>query len=246
MPSGQEVKQMKQTMKTSIKERMRNPLTTALCLVRTAAGVGAVMMLATMNALAGVPTSQDLIDPAVFPDAQFGVQVSASSNGWGLAISNAGLDASTAMTVTPRPTHEVLLNPGKGWVLYGMPEWQVPTAMVMGNIGYERFQWSDLEPVEGQFNWKKLEDALAGWDKAGKQFAFGVMCASSHSKSPYVTPKWVFDAGAKHRLIDLNTLANPYAGVPGQKAVPEFYDPVFLLKLKNFLNAMGIFLLLRS
>ncbi|MEI7903239.1 MAG: DUF4832 domain-containing protein [bacterium] len=157
----------------------------------------------------------------------------------GLALSAFGLDASTATTVTPRPTHEVLLNPGKGWVLYGMPEWQVPAAMVMGNIGYERFQWADLEPVEGEFNWKQLEDALAGWDKAGKQFAFGVMCASSHSKSPYVTPKWVFDAGAKHRLIDLNTLANPYAGVPGQKAVPEFYDPVFLAKLKNFLNAMG-------
>jgi hypothetical protein len=52
-----------------------------------------------------------------------------------LALSALGLEASVTTTVTPRPTHEVLLNPGKGWVLYGVPEWQVPTAMVMGNIG---------------------------------------------------------------------------------------------------------------
>jgi hypothetical protein len=157
----------------------------------------------------------------------------------GLTLGAFGLDAPATTTVTPKPSNEVLLNPGKGWVLYGMAEWQDPKAMAIGNIAYHRYGWSDLEPAEGQFNWKKVEDALAGWDKAGKQFAFGVMCANSHSKDPYVTPKWVFDAGAKHRLIDMKTLANPYAGTPGQKAVPEFYDPIFLEKLKNFLNAMG-------
>lgn len=157
----------------------------------------------------------------------------------GLMFSAFGLDAPATTTVAPKPINDVLLNPGKGWVLYGMAEWQEPKAMALGNIGYARFAWSDFEPAEGQFNWKKLEDALAGWDKVGRPFAFGVMCANSHSKDPYVTPKWVFDAGAKHRLIDMKTLANPYAGVPGQKAVPEFFDPVFLAKLKNFLNAMG-------
>jgi hypothetical protein len=142
-------------------------------------------------------------------------------------------------TVTPKPCDTPLINPGKGWVLYGMAEWQDPAAMAIGSIGYRRFAWSDLEPSEGQFNWKPLDDALAGWDKAGKQFAFGVMCANSHSKTPYVTPKWVFDAGAKHRLLNMKDLPNPYAGRPGQKAVPEFYDPIFLKKLRHFLNAMG-------
>jgi hypothetical protein len=143
------------------------------------------------------------------------------------------------VTVTPKPSTEVLLNPGKGWILYGRAEWQDAKAFAVGNSGYQRFEWAELEPNEGQFNWKPLDDALAGWAKRGGQFAFGVMCASSHSKGPYVTPKWVFDAGAKHRLIDMKDLANPYAGTPGQKAVPEFFDPVFLAKLKNFLNAMG-------
>lgn len=143
------------------------------------------------------------------------------------------------VTVTPKLSTEVLLNPGKGWILYGRAEWQDPKAFTVGNSGYQRFAWSALEPAEGQFNWKPIDEALAGWSARGGQFSFGVMCASSHSKDPYVTPKWVFDAGAKYRLLDMKNLSNPNAGTPGQKAVPEFFDPVFLVKLKNFLKAMG-------
>ncbi|HEY3320157.1 MAG TPA: DUF4832 domain-containing protein [Planctomycetota bacterium] len=141
--------------------------------------------------------------------------------------------------VSPKPSNEVLLNPGKGWVLYGKAEWQDPKVMAVGNCAYHRFAWSELQPGENQFNWKPLDEMLMGWEKAGKPFAFGVMNANSHSKDPYVTPKWVFDAGAKHRLVDMKNLPNPYAGVPGQKAVPEFQDPVFLAKLKAFLTALA-------
>ena len=169
----------------------------------------------------------------LYPDDVYDVIVAES----GKATSRPG--ASPATSVRPARSSEVLLNPGKGWVLYGMAEWQTPEALAIGAIGYHRFTWSDLEPSEGQFNWKPLEDALAGWDKAGKQFAFGVMCANSHSHTPYVTPKWVFEAGAKCRLIDMKDLPNPYAGIPGLKAVPDFRDPIFLAKLRAFLNAMA-------
>lgn len=159
---------------------------------------------------------------------------------WGMIVANAfTADANATTTITPKPSSEVLLNSGKGWILYGRAEWQEPQALAVGNSGYQRFAWSELEPSEGQFNWKPVDDALCGWAKLGRQFAFGVMCANSHSKTPYVTPKWVFDAGAKHRLLDMKDLPNPYAGTPGQKAVPEFFDPVFLAKLKNFLTALG-------
>ena len=150
-----------------------------------------------------------------------------------------GVEAPGTKTIVPKPCGDILLNPGKGWVLYGLADWQDPAAMAIGTIGYKRFAWSEIEPVEGQYDWKKIDDAMAGWAKAGKQFSFGVMCANSHSKDPYVTPKWVFDAGAKCRMIDMKDVSNPYAGVPGQKAVPDFYDPVFLEKLRNFLSAMG-------
>ena len=157
----------------------------------------------------------------------------------GLSCGAFGAAESATTTVTPKPSSELLLNPGKGWLLYGMAEWQDPKAMAVAGAAYHRFTWAELEPVEGQFNWSKVDKALEGWAKAGKQFSTGVMCANSHSKDPYVTPKWVFDAGAKYRLLDMKNLPHAYAGTPGQKAVPDFYDPVFLEKLKNFLNAMG-------
>lgn len=144
-----------------------------------------------------------------------------------------------SITVEPAGTEEVLINPGKGWVLYGLAEWQDPRALAVGALGYHRFTWSDLEPTEGTYRWDLVENALAGWHRLGKSFAFGVMCANSHARTPYVTPKWVFDAGAAVRLIDLKDLANPYAGTPGLKAVPYFDDPIFLAKLTNFLTALG-------
>jgi len=66
-------------------------------------------------------------------------------------------DAATTTTVTPKASDEVLLNPGKGWILYGRAEWQDPKALAVGNSGYQRFEWAELEPSEGQFNWKPLD-----------------------------------------------------------------------------------------
>jgi hypothetical protein len=156
----------------------------------------------------------------------------------GLAV-DPTTDPATHITITPTAIPDVLVNPGKGWVLYGSVADQTPASLALGSIGYHRFAWADFEPREGEFDWSKLDAQLAAWGALGKQFAFGVMGASSHSKTPYVTPKWVFDAGAKVRLIDMQTLANPYAGVPGVKAVPEFNDPIYLAKLEAFLTALA-------
>lgn len=71
-----------------------------------------MVMLAAMNALAGVPTFQDLMDPAVFPDAQFGMQVdSASANADSAKIVTTGaiieLDAARGViTFQQRIGHE--------------------------------------------------------------------------------------------------------------------------------------------
>ena len=89
-----------------------------------------------------------------------------------------------------------VVNPGKGWVIYGVsPKGHTQEALALCSSAYTRFHWSELEPEEGKFNWTPVDNAIAAWTKAGKQFGFGVMCESFHSDTKYNTPKWVYDAG---------------------------------------------------
>jgi hypothetical protein len=144
---------------------------------------------------------------------------------------------SATQTVVPAVAHGVLLNPGKGWVLYGRCSDHTADTLALGTVGYLRLSWESLEPQEGGFRWELLDKLISEWAGAGKQFAFGVMCANSHGPL-HTTPKWVFDAGAKFRRVTL-TPRDPSHGAPGDKIVPEFDDPIFLEKLKSFVSALG-------
>lgn len=144
------------------------------------------------------------------------------------------------ITVAPPPSQEVILNPGKGWVLYGIPANHTPQTLALGTVGYMRFNWADIESAEGRYNWPLIDEPLTAWAKSGKQFAFGVMCANSHAQQECATPKWVFDAGAKAGpSVDMAKLSDPNDGLPGVKYAPIFDGPVFLKKLAGFVTALG-------
>ena len=99
-----------------------------------------------------------------------------------------------AETVTIRPVRDdtMLVNPGKGWVQYYGTDKYTKDYI---SVGYTRWAWSALEPKEGQFNWKEIDDFIDQFKRYGKKTAFGVMNVST-GLGQYVTPKWVFDAGA--------------------------------------------------
>jgi len=134
------------------------------------------------------------------------------------------------IVVHPKRDETMLLNPGKGWVqYYGSDKY---TKDYIG-IGYTRWAWSVLEPKEGQYNWKEIDGFINQFKRYGKKTAFGVMSVST-GLGNYVTPKWVFDAGAV-------SLAVPDSSSPtGQQIIPKTWeDPVFLQKLKAFVRALG-------
>ena len=136
----------------------------------------------------------------------------------------------SSVTFKPVRDDALLLNPGKGWVqYYGSDKY---TQDYIG-IGYTRWAWSVLEPKEGQYNWKEIDGFLNQFKRHGKKTAFGVMSVST-GLGQYVTPKWVFDAGAV-------PLAVPDDSSPtGQQIIPKTWDdPVFLQKLKAFVQALG-------
>jgi hypothetical protein len=149
--------------------------------------------------------------------------------------------SSRGKTVVVRPviSEMAIVNPGKGWVAYGKAENQPKEVLEMVSLGYSRFQWGDIEPEEGVYHWEIIDNAIKSWSDAGKQFAFGVMCASSHSRNFWVTPKWVFDAGARYDTFELKSTKLSTEGIPGPKLVPVFDDPVFLKKLEIFIKALA-------
>lgn len=139
--------------------------------------------------------------------------------------------------IKPKISGDVILNPGKGWVLYGLPSDHSANVMAYASVGYMRYDWSAIEPVEGQYNWSDIDNAINAWNAQGKQFAFGVMNANSSDWNiQYVTPQWVFADGAQY--IKSQTFDN-ISGKTGTQYEPVWNDPVFLQKVKDFLTALA-------
>ena len=108
------------------------------------------------------------------------------------------------VVVEPKPSAGPLLNPGKGWSVHGSPKWQPKEVLALASMGVVRFDWADLEPREGEYDWQRLDTALDEWAEIGRVCNLGVMCANTHSRNPdgSATPKWVFDAGSrKHEMM---------------------------------------------
>ena len=135
-----------------------------------------------------------------------------------------------AVTVSPARDDSMLLNPGKGWVQYYGTDKYTKDYI---SVGYTRWAWSVLEPKEGQYNWKEIDGFIKQFKRYDKKTAFGVMSVST-GLGRYVTPQWVFDAGAVP--LEVPDDASP----TGRQVIPKTWDdPVFLAKLKAFILALG-------
>lgn len=125
---------------------------------------------------------------------------------------------------------EVLINPGKGWILYNNKETDKYNDVI--SVGYTRVDWSDIEEEEGIYNWSIIDSRIENYARKGKKYSFGVLCASSSSDKEYVTPKWVFDAGAEYY-----TYNNQEKGII--QKIPVWTDKIFLEKQNNFIKALS-------
>jgi hypothetical protein len=149
------------------------------------------------------------------------------------------------VTVHPTDDGRPLVNPGMGWMVYFYSDYTsnygsklAPSDTMEDFPGvstvYMRVPWSMLEPEEGKFNWALLDTPAQRWIAKGKKIAIRVTCSESMIR--YATPEWVEKAGAKGYSY--------FIGGPGRKTNgdlwdPDFGDPVFLLKLGNFLKALA-------
>jgi hypothetical protein len=67
-------------------------------------------------------------------------------------------------------------------------------------VGLEAvYEWKDLEPAEGFFQWDVLDRELALWHSRGKFLDIRIMTANSNTN---VTPEWVFRRYGVRRIAD--------------------------------------------
>ncbi len=151
----------------------------------------------------------------------------------------------------------VLINPHKGFyhhyldnrLTHYLPQSDSEIEQIPGmDHIYLRLAWSYLEPQEGQFNWKLIDDLIDKWVKKGYGISLRISCKELQTefspelvkKTPYTarqlakfqsfaTPEWVKNAGANGKL--LSRIRNP---IPIWE--PDYDDPIFLEKLENFIT----------
>lgn len=143
--------------------------------------------------------------------------------------------------ISPPLSDAILFNPGMGLYLAGggRLSYQPPPdawALTLCDIVYFRPGWCD---VEGEGPGSGFDEYFGPifdfWVKQrGKRVAFRVMSESMHSRSKYVTPKWVFDRGVPgvtHRGL--------YAP---EQIDPVFWDERYLKEAGAFVSRLGKYL----
>ena len=141
---------------------------------------------------------------------------------------------------TIQDNNDVLINPGKGFVYYARRltydsehkytfDWFSQEMLDISNVLYTRYDWSELQKEEGVFDFTLIDEGIKDCRKYNKKFAFGVMCANTSTEEPYVTPKFVFDKGAKYNL----------GGTNGKQYIPDWTDETFLKYVDEFTKALG-------
>jgi hypothetical protein len=89
-----------------------------------------------------------------------------------------------------------------------------------------RWQWQNIEPVEGVYDWSYFDREIARVAAAGKKVLLRVVSGGIN------TPPWVFDAG-----VETFSFVDPKSGE--MQTVPLWWDPIFLTKKRNLIAAMG-------
>jgi hypothetical protein len=134
------------------------------------------------------------------------------------------------MSVRLNETDQPLANPGKGWLR---------SKRMPSTVDYIRICWKDVEPADGQYDWQRIDRALAAAAGSGKRIAFRIMTTNAHTRGYYCAPKWLFDAGCRgYRYLrgGPDTMAG---GIRIPRIEPDYSDPMFLERHDRLLKSLG-------
>ena len=147
-------------------------------------------------------------------------------------------NATAADVVTKfQETEETFANPGQGWMtMRRLPD---GPGRFPYSVAYFRLNWEEIEPAEGQYNWRLIDEALAAWAKREARIAFRIMTTNAHSKGYYCSPKWLFDAGCKSYDYVEGGADITSGGTRINRIEPDYGDPVYLEKHGRFIKVLA-------
>lgn len=90
------------------------------------------------------------------------------------------------------------------------------------------YEWRELEPTPGVYDWGRVEKDFAPWLVAGKRVGLRVMTACNSGSA---TPLWVYADGVPN--IDTADYA------PGDIVYPVFWDERFVALWRRFVRELG-------
>jgi hypothetical protein len=85
---------------------------------------------------------------------------------------------------TFQETEESFANPGQGWMT--MRRLPNGPGRFPYSVAYFRLNWEDLEPTEGQYNWRLIDEPIEAWARRDVRIAFRIMTTNAHSKDAIV------------------------------------------------------------
>jgi hypothetical protein len=168
------------------------------------------------------------VPPAVVPNPECNSAVSnlartaSQCTGSNAAAPFASLSDTTVSKTYTLNNNEILLNPGKGWILYGTNATQEVKDIT--SICYDRTAWANVEKSPGVIDFWFVRNLIRDCPNQQVAFGFYPICANCTGES---APEWLFsELGAQFTM---------YNG----KKVPVWSDPIYLQRQKMFVEAMA-------
>lgn len=137
-------------------------------------------------------------------------------------------------------SRRVLENPDKGWYhhyydnnleRYKGEDGDIKKIPCLNHL-FLRFAWAYLEPEEGKFNWRLIDEQIEKWAPRNVKISLSITALETGVNQEYATPKWVSEAGAKGELVKIRQSER-------KTWEPDYDDPVFLKKLSNLQKAIA-------
>lgn len=121
---------------------------------------------------------------------------------------------------------------GSGLLFYGKQDYAYDTSVIPNPYisgGFFQIIWSEVEKVDGEYDWSVVDKWIKPWKDPGKKVALRIMWSTSgywpkdYYKCP--TPQWVWEKGAKYAYHDLS-----------QTEIPLIWDPIYKQYALRFLE----------